>query len=369
MEQDNDVMSDSKINKPPDLPKSELKTPKKKKGCLWWGMGFILTVAILTCCLFFFILIVALIGSCNQPINTLAQKYGFMEMYDSGNANSKNKIAVISITGIITNADASWGNKLANAQYISAQIKTAAEDDSVKAIILNLNTPGGEVTAADNIYHELMEFKKDTKKPIVASMGSVAASGGVYVAVAADYIIANRLTTTGSIGVIIQSYNYEELFKKIGLKAETYTSGPMKDLLNGARPRNPEEIEIIQTIVDDVYNDFVEIVALGRPKLTVEQIKTTPVGDGRILSGKQALEYGLVDSLGYFDDAVKKAIELSALSSDDYQVITYSKRSGFLDLLTKVEAGNNKIQLELPGNSMKSKIPDSGKIFLLPTMW
>jgi protease-4 len=294
----------------------------------------------------------------------------FNEKLLSGDRSSSNKIAVIEISGVITSDQSSWGSDVANSDRIVAELKQAADDDNVVAVILKLNTPGGEVTAADEIYHQIKKLKKDTGKPVIASMGALAASGGVYVAVAADYIIANKLTTTGSIGVIIQTYNYAELLKKVGVKAETYTSGPMKDILNGARMRTPEEKAIIRELIHEVYMDFAENVASGRPKITMDMILNTPLGDGRILSGRQALKKGLVDQLGYFDDAVDKALKMTGINDDDYQVITYKKPVTFSEIFTNMSAPDKKINVNiLPDNGINSKLPENGKLYLLPTVW
>ena len=342
------------------------KTKKSKNGCIWWGVGIFAMIFIIGCGIMFIAILISMASSgSSSGLSTLTKNSTFTEEFESGSRFASNKIAVINITGIITNADAGWSNSIANSDFICAQVKAAADDNAVKAIILRLNTPGGEVTAADNIYHQIIKLRNETSKPVIASMGSVAASGGVYIAVAADYIIANKLTTTGSIGVIAQTYNYVDLFKKVGLKAETYTSGPMKDLLNGARPRTEEEIEIIQEIIDEVYSDFVKIVAEGRPKLTEKKIRETVVGDGRIFSGKQALKYGLVDALGYYEDAVNKAAAMASLPKDNYQVVRYSRRISFLDIF-KMQGGDTKIKVELPGSPLKSEMPANGKFFFLP---
>lgn len=366
---ENTLNSEDTIPKPKSNNIKPAPKGKKSNGCLWWGLGILVMVFIAGCAIMILGVIISFAssgGSGSMP--TLSHTQNFTEEFSSGSYFSSNKIAVININGVITNADGGFSSNFANPQLIGSQIKTAAADNNVKAVILLLNTPGGEVTAADNIYHELMKLRKNTGKPVIAYMGSVAASGGVYIAVASDYIVANKLTTTGSIGVIAQTYNYVELFDKVGLKAETYTSGPMKDLLNGARPRTEEEIKIMQNIIDEVYDDFVKIVANGRPKLTVDKIKNTYIGDGRILTGKQALECGLVDSLGYFEDAVKKAIKLGSIPENDYKVVKYQRKLGLADLLF-MEAKDNKIKVELPGVPLKTQLPENGKFFFLPTIW
>jgi len=342
---------------------------KRNRGCLWWGIGVGIFI--------FFIggglLVVAMIASFISSIEgggafstASSSQTMIREDYISGNSNASNKIAVIDIRGIITNALSSWGASVANSDFICAQIEKAQNDPNVKAIILRLDTPGGEVTAADKIYHAIYKLRQKTQKPVISSMGSVAASGGVYVAVASDYIIANKLTTTGSIGVIAHGYNYSELFKKIGVKAEVYKSGPMKDLLNGARPRTPEEVAIMNEFIGEVYTQFVEIVAKGRPNLTENQIRNTPIGDGRFYSGRKALEYGLIDQLGYFEDAVSKAVAMTSLK--EYKVVSYQPLTGLASILMNMKSTPPELKLRLPGTTQRLELPKSGKFFLLPAM-
>jgi protease-4 len=343
---------------------------KNGHGCFWWFAVIIASSFILCAMLLFFVMLFGIISSFDgKPAlpSFSAAGVNLKESFISGENSASQKIAVIDVKGVIANVDSGFGSaSVANPNIICAQIARAAEDDSVKAVILRLDTPGGEVTAADIIYHALREFSVTTHKPIVASMGSLAASGGVYVAVAADFIIANRLTTTGSIGVIAQAYNYEELFKKIGLKAEVFKSGPMKDLLSGSRPTTPAEREIVQNFIDEVYGEFVAIVADRRQKLSEELIRTSPIGDGRIYSGRQALKYGLIDQLGYFNDAVEKAAELASLKSGKYQVMEYKRSFSLSDFFASMKSTSPTLKVQLPG-SKGNKTIGRGKFFLLPS--
>jgi len=345
---------------------------KSSSGCLKWSIIFIILFVI------FFLLPGACITFVARSFAEDSEEFAsflktgekFNEKLLSGDRSSSNKIVVIQVKGIITSDDRSWGSDVANSDRIVGELKQAADDDDVVAVILKLNTPGGEVTAADEIYHQIKKLKKDTGKPVIASMGALAASGGVYVAVASDYIIANKLTTTGSIGVIIQTYNYSELLKKIGVEAETYTSGPMKDILNGARPRTIEEKKIVKELIHEVYMDFAKNVANGRPKISLDMIVNTSLGDGRIFSGRQALKKGLVDQLGYFDDAVDKALQMAGINDNDYQVVTYKKPVTFSEIFANISAPNKKINVNiLPNNGLNSKLPENGKLYLLPTVW
>jgi len=345
---------------------------KSSYGCLKWFFIFslLLIVFLIFPAACILVLVKGVSDDNNEFSTFLSTGESFNEKFISGNSSSKNKIAVIDIKGVITGNDSAWGTKIANSDRIVSELKQAAADDDVVAVILKLNTPGGEVTAADDIYHQIKKLKKTTGKPVVASMGALAASGGVYIAVAADYIIANKLTTTGSIGVIIQTYNYTELLKKIGVNAETYTSGPMKDLLNGARPRTEDEKQIINKLIKEVYMDFARNVADGRPKISLEMITNTSLGDGRIFSGRQALENGLVDQLGHFDDAVEKSLEMAKINGEDYQVISYRKPMSFSEIFANISAENRKINLNIiPNNGIRSEFPENGKLYLLPTVW
>src|SRR5437660_10369295 len=182
------------------------------------------------------------------------------------NNQSKNKIAVLDITGIISSEP--WDRSTHSlVDLISDQLRLAGEDDSAKAVVLRVDSPGGEVLASDEIYRAIADFEKDYKKPVVASMGGLAASGGYYVSAPCRWIVANELTITGSIGVIMHSYNYRGLMNKVGLKPETYKSGKFKDMLSGDRDPEqipPEEREMIQRLIDQTYNRFKTVVGDGR---------------------------------------------------------------------------------------------------------
>lgn len=343
---------------------------KSSKGCIWWTLGTICFLFFMCGAIFLVAVFVTMLssGSGGGSFASFSPSYPeIQEEFISGDFFAQDKVAVIDIRGIIVDAQASWGGgDVANATLISNMISKAKSDPTVKAVVLRLDTPGGEVTASDVIYHKIMQLRKDTGKPVVSSMGSVAASGGVYVAVASDYIIANKLTTTGSIGVIAQAYNYTELFKKIGLKAEVYKSGKMKDLLNGARPRTQEEVEIIDEFIGEVYDEFVSIVA-ERRNLDLAKIKNSPMCDGRFYSGKQALKYGLIDETGYFEDAVDKAVKMANLK--EYKVVQYKQMFGLASILFGASARPTEVKVELPGAANHIELPNSGKFFLLPPAW
>jgi protease-4 len=204
------------------------------------------------------------------------------------------KIAIVEIRGVI-----------AQSSGIIEEIHQYLEDDSVKAIILRIDSPGGGVGPSQEIHREIIKVKE--KKKIVTSMGSVAASGGYYIACASDFIVANPGTITGSIGVLMEFTNIEELFKKIGIKGVVLKSGEHKDIGSPFREMTPEEKMIIQEVIDNVHQQFIKAVAEGRK---LDRSKVTQIADGRILTGEQAKQLGLVDQIGNLDDAIDATAKL-----------------------------------------------------------
>ncbi|MCF7855294.1 MAG: signal peptide peptidase SppA [Candidatus Pacebacteria bacterium] len=226
----------------------------------------------------------------------------------------RDKIAVIDVKGIIL-SNVSYDG--AEAGVLRAQLKRAASDPHVVGVVLDMDTPGGEVTASDEI-HQAVQAVRDAGKPVVACMRSVCASGGYYIASAADFIVANQITLTGSIGVIIPRYEYQSLLDKIGIHPAPYKSGRLKDMLSGGTTRPESEQQLIdrymQELIDTTFHRFATVVADGRPAYeTADDVKNAVFADGRILLARDALDYGLVDKLGYFEDAINKARELAGI--------------------------------------------------------
>ncbi|MED5073935.1 signal peptide peptidase SppA [Anoxybacillus geothermalis] len=231
------------------------------------------------------------------------------------------KIAVLEVNGVIQDAgeaESFLSSSQYNHQTFLQMIKQAKEDRDVKAIILRINSPGGGVAESAEIYDQLMKLKKKTNKPIYVSMGTMAASGGYYIAAAGDKIFASPETITGSIGVIMQSVNYEGLAKKYGVELVTIKSGPYKDLMNPARKMTEAEREILQRLINDSYDAFVGVVAKGR-KLPEETVRK--LADGRIYDGRQAKALRLIDEFGYLDDAIAALKKEHRLK--DAQVVKY----------------------------------------------
>jgi protease IV len=254
------------------------------------------------------------------------------EVMVSATNNSDNKIALIEVDGIISSGEIDRSG-VDMVQYIKDQFKMAERDSDVKAVILKVNSPGGEVLASDEINKTITRFEEQTHRPVVASMGTLAASGGYYVSVPCRWIVANELTITGSIGVIMHGYNYRQLMDKIGIHPQVFKSGRFKDMLSGEREdkdltpadqrTRDEEEQMVQALIDETFNKFKEVVKTGRGRAAKENGgngKTLvddwqDFADGRVLSGKQALNFGFVDELGDFDAARKRAEILANISS------------------------------------------------------
>lgn len=213
--------------------------------------------------------------------------------------NLNSTIGVITIDGVI-GEDTSLLGISQNQNDPVEQIRRAQEDSSVKVVIVRINSPGGSAAKSEEIYKELVKLKKTGKKVII-SMGDTAASGGYMAASAGDVIVANPATITGSIGVIMEYTNYEGLYDKLGLKSVTIKSAEHKDIGSPTRDLTPEEKQILQGIVDDTFNQFLEIVSEGR-NMPIDKVKA--LADGRVFTGRQAMKLGLVDKLGDFYDAV-----------------------------------------------------------------
>lgn len=226
------------------------------------------------------------------------------------------RVAVINISGTIASGAEGRDSLFNQASGVTSgsimkQIREAAADDSVKALVLRIDSGGGSATAAEEVGRELKRFKETTKKPIVATMGNTGASAAYWIAAcSSDKVYANATTLTGSIGVYMPYMNTEELFKKIGITSNKIKSGPYKDIMSNDRPMTPEEQAILQNIVNEIYNEFVATVAAGRK---MEESKVRTLADGRVYTGLQAKNLGLVDEIGDYYDALAAAGELAKI--------------------------------------------------------
>lgn len=238
-------------------------------------------------------------------------------------SKAKEKILIIDVSGIIgMTVKPSMLNRESDiVSRVYYRLQKASEDKRIKGIILRLDTPGGEVTASDILFNEVRNFREKTGLPVVALMMGVAASGGYYIAAASDYIIAHPSTITGSIGVISLFPNLEELFAKIGVEINVIKSGEMKDSGSAFRDMTEKDKAVFQTVVDELYRKFLDVVVLGRNgALSLEELK--PIADGRIYTAKQALKLKLIDEIGYFGRALAKVKSLANIR--DARVITFT---------------------------------------------
>src|SRR5213079_3147297 len=271
------------------------------------------------------------------------------------------KIAVITMRGLIsTSIPGNVSDSMVD--DLRAALQQAREDHRVKAIVLEIDSPGGEVTASDEIYSAVVKTR--ARKPVVVYMDSLAASGGYYVSCGGKFLMANETTITGSIGVIIQTLNYEQLLNKVGLASVVFKSGKFKDILNGARPMTPEERELIQRFVMETYDKFLGIVSKERG-LPADMLRNN-IADGRIFSGKEALNAKLIDGVGQIEDAFAKARQLG--NAPQATVVKYGPPFSLARFFRAFgQTGDSKIELQLP----KQFVPqlESGRAYFLPSFY
>lgn len=259
-------------------------------------------------------------------------------------ALGRDKIAVIEIQGIIIDS-----------KDILDNLKLFNEDRNVKGIILRIDSPGGAVAPSQEIYSEIRKIHEKGEKKVVASFGNVAASGAYYIASATDKIVSNPGTITGSIGVIMEMSNIQELLDKVGVESYVIKSGKYKDIGSITRPMSEEENQILQSVLDDVHMQFIEDVSKGRG-MAMDKVKQ--IANGSIFSGRQALGLGLVDKLGTFQDAVELTKDLTGIKGEPALVYEKKENLDWLDLLKKGVVGNL-LQKKLGKVS-------SGALYLMP---
>lgn len=326
----------------------------KKSGCL---VAFLLVAVCAS--LFANLVLLALLGAQGASMTggkVLASGDYKEEIIQDG-TDPNAKIAVIPLVGLIGfTQPGSLGESMV--EDFKLALRQAAEDPDVKAVVIETDSPGGEITASDVLYDALRNF--DPEKPVIVYFNAIGASGAYYAACGADWIICNDTTFTGSIGVIISTLNYRELFGKIGLEALVFKSGKFKDMLSGAREMTPEEKAYVEGLVMQSYDRFLGIVAESR-KLDPAKLRDGPA-DGRILSGTDAFRDKLVDQLGYIENAYDKARELA--NAPGASVVRYLPHYHFGKLLRFLgESRATKIEIDLPGQRVDL---EPGRIYLLP---
>ena len=300
-----------------------------------WGTRIAWTVAGIS--------LLAALGSAGAFAQYFQRDGRVVEKYHSLSKSASGKVAIVTLAGAIMGGDG----------FIRSQLDHVAEDESVKAIVLRVDSPGGTVSGSDEIHHRLGQLATKRDLPVVVSMGGIAASGGYYVAMANggrdDVIFAEPATLTGSIGVIIPHFDLSKMLKRFDVRDDSVASGPLKEMLSPTKDRTPEmadrERRLLKALVDDMFVRFKEIVRQGRPKLDAEAVDK--VATGQIFTAQQAKEAGLVDRIGFLEDAVARAVELAGLTDATARVVKYSKPKGLLDEVLGGDAGaGGRVSLE-----------------------
>jgi len=367
---------------PPPIPQYPLMPARKPKT----GRGWKIATLVLSILLGFLLLsefVGMFLGSFVNVEGMGAQSH--LQEVTIEHNRSANKIAVIPIEGVITSSGIGGGG-YSMVQLVEDQLKMAGKDDRVRAVLLKVNSPGGEVLASDDIYNAIIKFQNEHNKPVVASMGSLAASGGYYVSAPCRWIVANELTITGSIGVIMHGYNYRGLMNKVGLRPMVYKSGRFKDMLSGEKdleklsPAEQADVEaeeaMVTKMITETFEKFKSIVKDGRQFSSNRNqsnkdgstgrtldTKWETLADGRILSGKEAYENGFVDELGGWRTAVKRAYKLADIDKAD--LVTYQmpfNLGNLFSLLGKSDAKSVKLDLGFDFPKL-----DAGLYYLAPT--
>ena len=235
----------------------------------------------------------------------------------------RGKVLIIPIRGFLSDAPKKGllDDRASVVQEVVSQLRMAEKDEEIKAVLLEINSPGGTITASDILYHEIMEFKERTKTKIVAVLMDVAASGGYYIALPADRIVAHPTTITGSVGVIFITPKVSGLMDKLGLAVEVNKSGREKDIGSYFRPSTPEEQKIFQEMTDKMGGRFLDLVAKHRK---MDPKALTSISTARIYLADEALQLKLIDSIGYLSDAISEAKELAGLSKEA-KVVVYRR--------------------------------------------
>ncbi|MEW6095229.1 MAG: signal peptide peptidase SppA [bacterium] len=263
----------------------------------------------------------------------------------------KKKIGVVHIYGMISFPEDASGfyKRLHGTEDIIRQLKKFQKDDSICAVILKMNSPGGTVAAVQEIYQQVQNLKK-AKKKVVVSIGDIATSGAYYIACAADKIVANHGSLTGSIGVLMSLPNIEGFLEKVGVKFNIIKSGTHKDIGSAFRGMSEEEKSLLQGVIDNAYHQFFNVVAKNRTK--IEKEKLIKIADGRIFTGEQAKEAGLIDELGTYEEAIKLTAKLANIEGEPVIVEEERAFKRLLDfmeiknLFEKLQEDSTKVRLE-----------------------
>lgn len=299
---------------------------QKKKKMPGWGKGLLIFGIIVVCA-------VILMAGCNRVADKFADAFGSSDPSDEVTADfDHDYIGTIYVDGEIDE----YGTGTYNHQYLLNAIDVMMSDVHNKGMILSVNTPGGSVFASDELYLKVKEYQETTGRPVYSAMQSQATSGGYYISASCDKIIANRNCWTGSIGVTMGTFtDISELLDNLGIRTTTITSGKNKAMGSSMEPMTEEQHEIFQSLIDEAYDQFVGIVAEGRD---MKEEKVRKLADGRIYTAKQALENGLIDAIGTYDDAVsdmKKEYKLENCTVENFIPESSSDLASLLGILAQ----------------------------------
>ncbi len=318
--------------------------PQRGLGCV----GFMLRTALVVVALFFCMFIgmimlspvfMALSGGGMEQFGHTENK--LTEKYVRGHKTATQKVAIITVEGVIAGGDDS---------FVARQIRQATEDSNIAAVVLRIESPGGTMSGSDYYHYLLKTMKAEQNIPVVVSMGTVAASGGYYIAMAGDEIYAEPSTITGSIGVIVSLYNGKGLLEKIGVESTPITSGPLKTMGSFSKPLSPEERAVWQRLVDDSFGLFKQVIRDGQQVFADDPAKLDKLATGQIFTASEAKANQLIDKIGYIDDAIAEAFTLAGVTENDTKVIRYRPKMTFAEVL--LEAGGSD---KMPGAAALGK--------------
>lgn len=298
--------------------------PRRRVG----PVVILIILALLAALGFSMLLNLALIGGTTSTAQSLQEEFFSQDEFQEGT----DKIAIISVEGTILSTEG----------YVKQQIDQARRDENIKGIVLRVDSPGGSVSASDFFYHHLSKLRTESKKPIVVSMGSIAASGGYYVAMAAGKaektIFAEPSCFTGSIGVMIPHYNVAGLFDKYGIEEDAIVSHRLKNMGSLGRQMTDEEKKIFQTLVDEGFERFKEIIRDNRTQFSEDPEALDDLATGQVYTAQQAKDSGLIDEIGFIEAAIDRAIELAGVDRNNVQVIRYKRIPSLTSLLLGAQA-------------------------------
>lgn len=325
---------DTKPPQPPYVPAEQVGGPPRRRPSILRGMFLFMLLGFLGMSL---LVNLALLAG-GSALDGAAR---LQERFVSHNERAKDKVAVIAVEGTI----------LEGKGFVKRQIERVMKDEDVKAVVLRVNSPGGTVSGSDYIYHHLKKMTAERQVPLVVSMGSLAASGGYYVSMAVgqrpESIFAEPSTWTGSIGVMIPHFNVAQFMADWGVEQDSVLSHPLKGMGSLTRKMTEQERAIFQGLVDQSFARFKEVVRQGRPKFQANPAALDKLATGQVFTAQSAVVNGLVDKIGFLEDAVEQAIKLAGLSSDEVRVVDYRPEFSLVDLmLGQAKAGKAGFDVE-----------------------